>query len=116
MSIDATHILQTRDKIGATAHSMLAGDCSYIEGARLICDLLDSARLNRLEQPFIRFVGIASETDDVPVGELRERWHPEAKSRLETEWADAERYAKSCGEPACRQALTWLAANPFEFP
>jgi len=113
MSIGSTYVAQTRDKIAATGRSMLAGDCSYIEGTRLICGLLDSARLDRLEQPFIRFVGIASETDEVPIGQVRERWHPEAKIKLETDWGDAERYAKTSGEPACRQALEWLAANPF---
>jgi len=113
MGIDVTYITQTRAAILATVRRMLDGDCSYIEGTRLICGLLDDARLNSQQQPFVVFVGIQSETDDVPVGEVRERWHPEARIKLEQNWADAERYAKTCGEPACHKAIEWFAEKPF---
>jgi hypothetical protein len=83
---------------------MLGGECSYVEGTPLIYDSLDAAHLDRREQPFIVFVGIASETDEVPVGEVRERWHPAAKIKFEQVWADAERYARTYGSPlAARQ-------------
>jgi hypothetical protein len=81
----------------------------------VVCDLIEPAHLERNEQPFILFLVVASETDAVPVGALRERWHPEAKIKLEKEWADAEQYAKTSGEPACHDALKWLAEHPFEF-
>jgi hypothetical protein len=100
MSINDGYIALTRQRIAETAETMLSGQCSYIEGARRIDDMLDSARLDRFEKPFITFVAIASETDAVPIGELREQWHVEARKKLEPEWAEAERYAKDVGEPA----------------
>lgn len=113
MNFDAPYTQQCRDRIAETAQSMLKGERSYIEGSRLICDLLDRARLDRLEEPFDAFVVIESETDAVPVGERREGWHPEAKIKLAPEWLRAENYAETVGDPACREAIKWLAANPF---
>ena len=82
MSINAVEIEQARSRISDTAQSMLTGECSYIEGARRICDMLRQAKLDSFEEPFVRFVAITSETDEVPVEDLRERWHPEAKTKL----------------------------------
>lgn len=112
MSINDGYIAQTRQRIAATAECMLSGQCSYIDGARRISDMLDGARLDRLGEPFVAFVVITSETDAVPIGELRDRWHADARIKLEPEWADAEQYAREVGEPACRNALAWIAAHP----
>lgn len=75
--------------------------------------MLAQAKLDSFDKPFIIFVGIADETDEVPVGDLRGRWHPEAKTKLASKWAEAESYAKKLGQAACRDAVTWLAAHPF---
>ena len=112
MNINAMEIERTRARIRDTAQSMLDGKCCYIEGARRICDMLEEARLDRFDKPFVTFVVIASETDEVPVGHLRDRWHPETKITLASKWTHAERYAKKLGEVACRDAVTWLAAYP----
>jgi hypothetical protein len=112
MSINDAYITQMRQRIAATAEGMLSGQCSYIDGARRINDMLDSARLDRLEEPFVAFVAITSETDAVPIGELRERWHADARTKLEPEWAKAEQYAKDVGEPACREVVAWITAHP----
>ena len=114
MSTNLDYIMETRTVIAETCQTMLGGGLSYIEGSRLICRLLESAKLERLEPPFVTFVAIESETDNVPVGKFKDQWHPEAKIRLDQEWENAEQYAKNMGEAACRGALTWLAANPFK--
>ncbi len=92
---------------------MLDGKISYIEGSRLICGLLEPARLERLEAPFVTFVAIASETDAVPVGAVRDRWHPDARIKFAKEWAKAEQYAKAIGEAACQDTIAWLTAHPL---
>jgi hypothetical protein len=115
MSINFDHIVQTRTKIAETAQTMLDDKLSYIEGCRLICDLLRPARLERLEAPFVVFVAVESETDTVPMGEVRERWHPEAKVRLAQDWENAEQYAKTYCEAACRDAIAWIIEHPFKF-
>lgn len=112
MSIDAPYIEQMRAKIIDTARRMLAGQLSYIEGVRGICGMLSDAQLDNLEEPFVGFTAIDSETDAVPIGDIRERWHPEVKIRLAAEWEQAELYAQSISEPACKAAIEWLEAHP----
>ncbi|MGY2735707.1 hypothetical protein [Sphingomonas sp. UYP23] len=112
MSINAPYIEQMRAKIIDTARRMLAGQLPYIEGVRAICEMLSDARLSNLEEPFVGFTAVDSETDAVPIGDVRERWHPEAKIKLAAEWERAELYAKSICEPACRAAIEWLEAHP----
>ena len=52
---------------------------------------------------FMTFVGIASETDNFPVGDLRERWHPETLPALDAEREKAEaHYMKGAVEAAKR--------------
>lgn len=115
MSINFDHIVQSRTEIADTAQAMLDGKLAYIEGCRLICSLLEPARLERLEKPFVVFVAVESETDTVPIGGARERWHPDAKHRLAQDWENAEQYAKTFGEAACRDAIAWINENPFKF-
>jgi hypothetical protein len=73
MSFDLSYIQKSREAIVETAQSMLDGRAGYIEGSRRICGLLDAARLEWLEPPFVMFVAIDSETDHVPVGKVRAR-------------------------------------------
>lgn len=113
MSINFAEIEQARARIVDTAQEMLAGRISYIEGTRAICGMLNAARLDQLQDPFVNFTAIDSETDAVPVGDVRERWHPDARLKLAAEWDSAEVYARSIGEPSCKAAIAWLDANPF---
>jgi hypothetical protein len=107
-------IVETRMVVAETCQTMLDGTLSYIEGSRLICGLLESAKLERFEPPFVTFLAICSETDNVPVGKFRDQWHPEAKIRLAQEWENAEQYAKNKGESVCQSALAWLATHPLK--
>src|ERR1700722_9284950 len=114
MSINLEYIAQARTEIAEVCQTMLGGTLSYIEGSRLVCQLLKAANLEQLEPPFVTFVAISSETDNVPVGKFRDQWHPEAKIRHAQEWENAEQYAKNTGEAACRSVLAWLSVHPFE--
>lgn len=112
MSFFEHSVAQGRRKIGQIASQMLAGDLTYIEGARAISSLLSDAQVEQLEAPFVIFIAIDSETDGVPLSPVRELWQPAARERLEPEWAEAESYAKTIGEKACWQAIKWVRANP----
>ena len=112
MSLNALDIEQSRERISATAKAMLSGECSFIEGSRRIVGLLHRARIDQLMEPFVAFVRIDSETDEVPVGRFRNEWHSEAKAKLQAGWEAAENYARTYGEIPCREAIAWIEQHP----
>jgi hypothetical protein len=114
MNLDARHVEQVRANIIDNAQRMLAGRLPFIDGVRAISDMLVDAELDSLEEPWVGFTAIDSETHAVPIGNVRERWHPDAIKTFAAEWDRAELYAKSEGEPVCRAAIAWLDAHPFD--
>ena len=98
-----------RTKITETLNLMLAGRLSYIEGARTVNGWSNKSGYDTLSGPFVTFVAIDSETDAVPIGEVRERWAPDAVAKHIAEWEQSETWAKQYGEPACHEALALLA-------
>lgn len=98
-----------RAKISDALKLMLAGQVSFIEGARIVNGWSHNAGFDRLSEPFVTFVAIDSETDDVPIGKVRELWAADAVAKHTEEWERAEAWAKQCGEPACHLALALIA-------
>ena len=88
------------------------GSISFIEGSRIVNDLATAAGFDRYEEPFVRFVAIASETDAVPIGDVRKLWHPEAVIKHAEEWARAESRAMQYGKAACSEALAIMGELP----
>ncbi|MCK1618877.1 hypothetical protein IVA96_19965 [Bradyrhizobium sp. 159] len=67
MSWNEAEILAARRKILKSAQDMLAGQLSYIEGARNIVTASTKARLDKRDVDLLPFVGIVSETDALPL-------------------------------------------------
>ncbi|MBN9079270.1 MAG: hypothetical protein BGN87_22120 [Rhizobiales bacterium 65-79] len=111
MNAAADYVATVRKSIVDTARKMLGGECSYIEGSRVICGLLDQARLDSSKEPFLSFVSIDSETDDVPLGQVRECWSEEARAKFLSKWDAAEDQARKYGEPACQKTIMLLLGN-----
>lgn len=88
--------IRARVKIEQAIESALDGRIGYIEAARAVRPLLKAAGFDGLSEPFSTFVAIDRETDEIPVGE--------AKKTPELDRAEA--WAKECGEPAFRKALS----------
>ncbi len=109
MSIDLSDIIQSRATVVATARQMLAGQCSYIEGSRTICDLSYRARLEQLDDELYDiFVAIESETDAVPIGPVRELWQAEAIAKFTPDWDRSEEWARRYGEEACNRLIALI--------
>ena len=100
-----TERLLARDKLARTLEQMLDGKLSYIEGSRALNSISKAAGYDWLSEPFVTFVAIASETDAVPMGKVRDLWHPDAIAKHAGKWNQSEEWAKQVGEPACREAL-----------
>lgn len=96
MSLDLS-IEQSRGKIAEAATAMLEGKMSFIEGARRICGLRFKAELSNSDPDIVPFVAIDSETDALPLGDVRQLWAPDALAKLQPEIDKAESWARSVG-------------------
>jgi hypothetical protein len=91
-----------RREIGKTAKAMLSGVTSFIEGARTLAGLRFSAGLER-DPDLTVFVAIDSETDALPMGDVRKLWNPDALAKLQPEIDRAEAWAREGGLEACER-------------
>ncbi|WP_454733619.1 MULTISPECIES: hypothetical protein [Cupriavidus] len=77
-------------KIRARALDLLEGRLGVIETARAILPLAHWTRVKN-DPDFLLFRAIASETDDLPVGEVRAYWAPDALEREDVRIQVAEK-------------------------
>ena len=101
MSWNESDILAARRAIFEAAQDMLAGTLSYIEGARKIFAAMEASRLDDRDADLLPFVGIVSETDALPFGEMRTHWQAAALEALQPKIAEMEAWARRFGEPYC---------------
>ncbi|CCE08329.1 conserved hypothetical protein [Bradyrhizobium sp. STM 3843] len=105
MSRIESEILVARGRILKSAQEMLAGTLSYIEGARNILAAWKTARFDERDPDLLPLVGIDSETDALPFGEMREHWQAAALEALQPEIDQKEAWARGFGEPHCRSLV-----------
>ena len=91
-------------KIVATAQSILSGEVGVVTGARQLCGLGHQIGADR-DPDFIFFIGIDSETDHLPIGEVRQHWNPEALRVKDVELADYEARVRERAFEACRSLI-----------
>ena len=77
-------------RVVEVASAILRGELGVIEGSRLLHSLQFEVSSLDHDPDFIPFVGIHSETDHLPIGEVRQLWAPEALVRLAPEIQAAE--------------------------
>lgn len=102
---------EARGEIVRTARDMLSGALSFIEGARLICQLRSRAKLADLDPDILPFLGIYSETDALPIGDVRRLWAPEALARMQPEIDRLEQWARNFGTPKCQTLIDRFSAK-----
>jgi hypothetical protein len=105
MSWNESEILAARRMILKASQDMLAGKLSYIEGARKITAAGTTARLDQWDADLLPFVGIVSETDALPFGEMRQHWQAAALDALQLEINQKEAWARGFSEPHCRSLV-----------
>lgn len=99
------YVQSVRNKVVETAQAMLEGEISYLEGARWLASLRHDASVRDDDEDFNVFVGIASETDDFPLGSVRELWDKQALDRLQPEIDAAEAWARKHAELVCQKLI-----------
>ena len=110
MSWNEAEIMGARWTILETAQDMLAARISYIEGSRKIIAQQFIARLDSVPE-ILPFVGIASETEALPLGESRTYWQAAALEALQPKIERSEAWARSVGESHCRNLVKMLSGG-----
>jgi hypothetical protein len=113
MSWNEAEIMSARRAILETTQDMLAARISYIAGSRIIAAQQFAARLDSVPE-ILPFVGIGSEIEALPLGEMRIHWQAAALEALQPKIEQSEAWARSVGEPHCRNLVKMLCDGRFE--
>lgn len=105
------YVDSTRRQVVETAQSMLDGQLSFLIGSRRLAALRHEVDVAGSDADFLIFVGIASETDDLPLGEVRQYWSAQALARLKPEIQSTEAWAASVGTEACTSLIARFAGQ-----
>jgi hypothetical protein len=86
---DTVNRASVRAQILAVAKQLLTGQLDVITAARRLSALHDDAE-PEIREALVGFVAIDSETDTLPIGEVRQYWRLDALERKDREIAQAE--------------------------
>jgi hypothetical protein len=114
MASSITHeqyVKSVRERIYAIALGMLNDEIPFLEGARKLASLSHEAEADGNDEDFRVFVGIASETDDLPIGPSRKYWAKEALEKHQPMIEETTRWAKQIGTSACQSLATRFNAE-----
>ena len=84
---------------------MLCGELGIIAGSRLLVSLCSRVSSLDHDPDFLLFVGIDSETDHLPVGDVRQHWAPVALASKDEEIRSAEAFYRDDAIAACKALL-----------
>ena len=96
------YAVSCRAKGVAIAAGILDGSIPVMDGCRSLDRLAPEVDIPADDPDFGAFSVIHSETDNLPVGQMREHWAPAALASLETETRAAARWAEPLAIPAGR--------------
>ena len=100
------YVQSVRQRVAATARDMLDGTLSFLTGSRTLAALRHEAEVREDDSDFMVFVGIDSDTDDLPLGEVPQYWDKKALEKLEPEIQAAEEWARKHGTQACASLVS----------
>ena len=101
---EAAQALAARQAIRATMERMLNGSLSYLEGSRIVARTRFDADLE-WDPDILPFVGAASETEALPIGDERKFWSAAALEGLQPKIIEAEGWEKGLLETHCRNFI-----------
>ena len=103
-STNETEILRAQSEVMSTARGILSGAVGIVEGARRLTKLGHALGVDR-DPDFIFFVGVDSETDHLPLGEVRSHWAAEALRRTDEELRECESLFRDRAFRACQSLI-----------
>jgi hypothetical protein len=96
---------EDRDKVRQVARTFLTGRAGVIETARALVPLLRGAPDMASKDDFNFILGIDSETDDLPLGPVRDLWRSEALLEKDREIARCDGLWRDQLHTACERIL-----------
>jgi hypothetical protein len=109
MSLPELIIFSNRRQAVTIARDVLEGRSGVIEGSRLLASLSHRVGLGEFDADFLPFVGIDSETDHLPIGEVRRHWAADALATKDAELAAAEAFYRQRAFEACSRLIARFA-------
>jgi hypothetical protein len=104
---DAERQTKVRMHILAIAKQLLAGQIGVIAASRKLCPLRHEVE-PQLAKVLLTFTAIDSETDALPVGEVRKEWNPDALQRKDKEIAESEDFYRDSAMNAATEIVRLL--------
>ena len=101
----------SQQRVVEVASAILHGELGIIEGSRLLCSLQSRATSLDHDPDFIPFVAIDSETDHLPVGDVRRHWAPDALVSKDIEIHATEDYYRASAFAGCQCLLHRFSAT-----
>jgi hypothetical protein len=95
---------ESSDEVVRTATAILNGSIDIITGARRLSTLQHQVYADN-DPDFMTFVGINSDTDKFPIGEVRRHWSQESLVRYDAERQHKEEYWKPYAIAAARRLV-----------
>jgi hypothetical protein len=100
------YVLQARQEAIRICAGILEGNVDVLEGFHLLASLRWEVGVDDGDPDFTVFVGISSEIDNLPIGEVRKYWSAEALERLAPDLQAAIAWAMPMAIPACRSVVS----------
>jgi len=98
-------VAEQQQEIVRVARRIVDGSIGIIAGAREMSRLHFRSHSKEKDEEFLVFVGIDSETDHLPVGEVRRHWSAEALVRKDAEIKKAEDFLRGRALTAARALI-----------
>jgi hypothetical protein len=90
------------------ATDFLAGRLLPLEAARALAQFEEEEAPDDLRAPLRTMAGVASETDDIPLGQLRALWRPDVRAREDQKHDEAQAWAEPLVREACERLVRGL--------
>jgi hypothetical protein len=114
VSWNQSEVIAARQIIIETAKGILSGSVSPVEGARAIARHRFKARLED-DLDILPFVGIASETESLPLGGERVHWQAHALADLQGKIDESQAWALAVASTHC-QSLVARSGSLMRWP
>ena len=104
------YVSSCRAKAAEIAAAVLDGSIPMLEGCHLLDELVAGVDVPSEDPDFRIFNLIQSETDSLPIGQVRDHWSLDALARIEPDIQTAIAWAKPIAFPALQSVVVRFGA------